>query len=30
MMVKEYLSLTFDPDGRSGAKVKAITDYENQ
>ncbi|MCQ2492333.1 MAG: RpiB/LacA/LacB family sugar-phosphate isomerase [Lachnospiraceae bacterium] len=30
MMVKEYLSCTFDPNGRSGAKVQAIVDYENK
>lgn len=28
-MVKEYLSCTFDPNGRSGAKVQAIVDFEN-
>ena len=28
-MVKEYLSCTFDPNGRSGAKVQRITDFEN-
>ena len=27
MMVKEYLSCTFDPNGRSGVKVQAIVDY---
>lgn len=30
MMVKEYLSCTFDPNGRSGDKVQAIVDYENK
>ncbi|MDD3184655.1 MAG: RpiB/LacA/LacB family sugar-phosphate isomerase [Anaerostipes sp.] len=30
VMVKEYLSCTFDPNGRSGGKVQAITDYENK
>ena len=29
-MVKEYLSCTFDPNGRSGAKVQRITDFENE
>jgi len=29
MMVKEYLSCTFDPNGRSGDKVQAIINYEN-
>ncbi|MDO4555236.1 MAG: RpiB/LacA/LacB family sugar-phosphate isomerase [Lachnospiraceae bacterium] len=29
-MVKEYLSCTFDPNGRSGAKVARITEYENE
>ena len=28
-MVREYLSCTFDPNGRSGAKVQRITDFEN-
>ena len=28
-MVNEYLSCTFDPNGRSGAKVQRITDFEN-
>ena len=27
-MVKEYLSCTFDPNGRSGAKVQRIMDIE--
>ena len=29
-MVKEYLSCTFDPAGRSGAKVQRIIDFENE
>lgn len=29
-MVKEYLSCTFDPNGRSGAKVQRIVDFENE
>ncbi|MDO4977645.1 MAG: RpiB/LacA/LacB family sugar-phosphate isomerase [Eubacteriales bacterium] len=29
-MVKEYLSCEFDVNGRSGAKVQAIYDYENK
>ena len=29
-MVKEYLSCTFDPNGRSGSKVQRITDFENE
>lgn len=29
-MVKEYLAGTFDPNGRSGAKVQRILDYENE
>lgn len=29
-MVKEYLSCTFDPNGRSGAKVERIIDFENE
>ena len=28
-MVKEYLSCTFDPKGRSGRKVQRIIDFEN-
>lgn len=30
MMVKEYLSCTFDPNGRSGDKVQRIVDFENE
>ena len=30
LMVKEYLSVTFDPESRSGVKVQRITDYENE
>jgi len=30
VMIKEYLSQTFDPNGRSGAKVQRITDFENE
>lgn len=30
MMVKEYLSCTFDPNGRSGDKVQRIIDFENE
>jgi ribose 5-phosphate isomerase B len=29
-MVKEYLSCTFDPNGRSKDKVQRIVDYENE
>lgn len=29
-MVKEYLSGTFDPNSRSGAKVQRIVDFENE
>ncbi|MBQ7879723.1 MAG: RpiB/LacA/LacB family sugar-phosphate isomerase [Clostridia bacterium] len=29
-MVKEYLSLTFDPNGRSKNKVERIFDFENE
>ncbi|MBQ4563367.1 MAG: RpiB/LacA/LacB family sugar-phosphate isomerase [Lachnospiraceae bacterium] len=29
-MVKEYLSCTFDPNGRSGAKIQKIIDYEQE
>lgn len=29
-MVKEYLSCTFDPNGRSVAKVQQIVNFENQ
>ena len=29
-MVKEYLSCTFDPNGRSQAKVQRIYDFENE
>ena len=28
--VREYLSHTFDPNSRSGVKVRAIADYENR
>ncbi|MDO4168489.1 MAG: RpiB/LacA/LacB family sugar-phosphate isomerase [Lachnospiraceae bacterium] len=30
MMVEEYLSCTFDPNGRSGDKVQRIVDFENE
>ncbi len=30
MMVREYLSCTFDPNSRSGPKVQRIIDYENE
>lgn len=29
-MVEEYLSCTFDPNGRSGDKVQRIVDFENE
>lgn len=29
-MVKEYLSLTYDPNGRSQVKIQRIYDYENE
>ena len=29
-MVKEYLSCTYDPNGRSAAKVQRIIDFENE